>query len=379
MSDIYSELNQREAPSRPLTQGESERILSMALQKVDGPARPAIKAARTRRPLRMAAAIAAAFCLLAGGAAAAGYLMTPRQVAEELQLESLADAFDTPDAVYINETQSAAGYHVTLLGLVSGEALSNYWSSDWGETPPQRSYALLVVAHSDGTPMPAQGAEEEEFTPTESLVSPLVQGEPMVDCNLFTLHGARYDLSKNDVHYILMECNNVEPFADRTVYLAVQQGAFPNERAYTMNETTGLYTANRDFEGYNFLFTLPLDPGKADPAQAAEIARTWTEPAKQAPADPDGAADNPLAAYLALTPDEVKTQGTLLTTETVAVSSGLHGRGWYYGQDGFLKEGWPYGENCIVAQIAESGEGAEAILFTHNADETLTVESYRLP
>lgn len=379
MSDIYSELNQREAPSRPLTQGESERILSMALQKVGEQVRPALKAARTRRPLRMAAAIAAAFCLLAGGAAAAGYLMTPRQVAEELQLESLADAFDSPDAVYINETQSAAGYDVTLMGLVSGEALSNYWSSDWGETPPQRSYALLVVSHSDGTPMPAQGAEEEEFTPTQSMVSPLVQGEPMADCNLFTLHGARYDLSKNDVHYILMECNNVEPFADRTVYLAVQQGGFPNERAYTMDESTGLYTANKDFEGYNFLFTLPLDPGKADPAQAAEIARTWTDPAKQEPADPGEAPDEPLAAYLALTPDEVKAQGALLTTETVAVSGGLHGRGWYYGEDGFLLEGWPYEEDCIVSQMAETGDEVEVILLTHNADETLTVESYRLP
>ena len=52
------------------------------------------------------------------------YLM-PNEVAEVVKNEKLADAFMTEEAVFINETQSYGGYHVTFLGIVSGNNLTD--------------------------------------------------------------------------------------------------------------------------------------------------------------------------------------------------------------------------------------------------------------
>ena len=60
------------------------------------------------------------------------------------------------EAVAVNETQSDAGYDVTLLGLVTGEHLTENWNSSWGDDGPENgtTYAVVAVRKSDGTPMP---------------------------------------------------------------------------------------------------------------------------------------------------------------------------------------------------------------------------------
>ena len=60
------------------------------------------------------------------GVAAAVRYLTPEQVAESFSDELLSKAFQTADAILLNETQEAAGYWIILLGMVSGEGLSEY-------------------------------------------------------------------------------------------------------------------------------------------------------------------------------------------------------------------------------------------------------------
>ena len=72
----------------------------------------------TRKPFgKLAVLTAAAIALLAVSAAAAVLWLTPSQVAEELEDPVLAEAFESEDAVSINETRTAGDYTVTLLGL----------------------------------------------------------------------------------------------------------------------------------------------------------------------------------------------------------------------------------------------------------------------
>ena len=65
------------------------------------------------------------------GVFAAVRYLTADQVAESFADELLSEAFQTEDAVLVNESQEYAGYRVTFLGIVSGEGLSDY--SEWDE------------------------------------------------------------------------------------------------------------------------------------------------------------------------------------------------------------------------------------------------------
>lgn len=57
---------------------------------------------------------------------AAWQLLTPKQVAENLEDKSLAIAFEGKDALAINQTQVSGDYKVSLLGIVSGKELSDF-------------------------------------------------------------------------------------------------------------------------------------------------------------------------------------------------------------------------------------------------------------
>ena len=71
--------------------------------------------------------------------------------------------------------------------------------------------------------------------------------------------------------YRLIECDNVEIFADRYLYLCVSNTTFYSVEAYSYNEETGEITPNPDFDGINVLFDLPLDSSKADPEKAEKF------------------------------------------------------------------------------------------------------------
>ncbi|MCI8651678.1 MAG: hypothetical protein HFF05_04440 [Oscillospiraceae bacterium] len=211
----------------------------------------------------VAAAVAAALTVTAG---AAVMMLQPQDVAQQAGNEALAAAFESGEAVMSNETKTVGDYSVTLMGLISGEGLSRVENLPGGVTQ-DKTYAVLAYARTDGTAI-------EEDVP-DLTVSPLVEGYAPWQLNAWTLGGGTHTFAQEGTLYYLFECDNVEVFADHTVYLAVYPGTHtpPSAELFDFEEKTGAITPKGD----TALFTLPLDPSKADPQKAQALA-DWDRP-----------------------------------------------------------------------------------------------------
>lgn len=102
-------------------------------------------------------------------------------------------------------------------------------------------------------------------------MSPFLKGYNPGIVNVMTLKGGYKDTVIDGVFYRIMNCENIEVFADSTVYLGVNEGAFPDRSAFVYDESTGEITRAEDFAGVNALFELPFDFSKADKEKAREI------------------------------------------------------------------------------------------------------------
>jgi len=200
------------------------------------------------------------------------YLM-PNEVAEKVRDEKLAEAFRSEDAVFVNETQSYGGYHVTFLGIVSGEALTEQIQVTNGSLRADQSHIVVAIENADGTPMP--DTSEDAFGELEFLVSPFIKGYNPVDYNAFFFGGGHTDIVEDGVLYRIMECDNVEIFADQGLYLGVIDNTFYQREAYLYDEVTGEITRNEAYDGLNALFQLPIDVAKADPVAAKTYMETF--------------------------------------------------------------------------------------------------------
>lgn len=210
------------------------------------------------RTKKMAALIAACAALLAVSVSAAVMWLTPAQVAEEYDQPLLAEAFQGPGAISINETVESGDFSITLLGLVSGrnlDALNPDLEQD-------HTYSVLALRRLNGTPLTNRNLDFISYTMT-----PLVAGTSPAAVNSWTLEAGVQGLDKDGVYYFLLDTKSIEPFADRTVYMAFYEGFVPNNTIFTVAED-GTIAFAEDFTGVHALFTLPLDPAKADPAAA---------------------------------------------------------------------------------------------------------------
>ncbi|MBQ8278749.1 MAG: hypothetical protein IJZ23_02810 [Roseburia sp.] len=227
------------------------------------------KSVEKRKYKRIPAAVLAAALVLGAGSltvvAAWKYLM-PNQIAEEVQDKKLAEAFMGEDAVFVNETQSYGGYRVTFLGIVSGEQLSEGLRIHDGVIHEDRSHIVVAIENVDGTPMP--DTSEDAYGELEFFVSPFIKGYNPVDYNAYVLAGNYTDIVEDGVLYRLLECDNVEMFADCGLYLGVQDSTFYHAKAYCYDEATGEISRNESYDGLNALFQLPIDVAKADPEAA---------------------------------------------------------------------------------------------------------------
>ncbi len=204
---------------------------------------------------KLAVLVAAAVALLAVSVSAALFL-TPADVAERLEDAPLAAAFQSENAVALNETAASGDYTFTLLGMVSGEDLSALPTEYNGETVRDRTYAVFTVARTDGTPLTEQ--------PNLSY-SPLVAGYHVSAVNGWTLGATCQSFVEDGVAYYLFDTQNLEMFADHTVYFAIYDGFVPSPALFPMAEDGTISLA----EGITgAMFTLPLDEEKADPAAA---------------------------------------------------------------------------------------------------------------
>ncbi len=239
------------------------------------------------RKAAVAASIAAAVLVLGTGTTYAAWrYLSPQEAAREIHNATLADAFKGDGAQIINESQTFGKYRATLIGIVSGKSITDFETSSGGEVLDDRSYWLLAIEHADGTPMPDTSSPqygEESF-----LASPFIQGYNPGQYNVYSFSGGYTEFVKDGVRYRMGECDNLEAFADREVYLGLTDDASLRsvDLGYVFDEATGKITRNESYEGCNALFKLPLDASKADAKKAeAYIQSLFPSEKEEAEAD----------------------------------------------------------------------------------------------
>jgi hypothetical protein len=226
---------------------------------------------KKKRKKRVSVAVLAAAATLAAGSiavvAAARYL-TPGQMAERSEDLKLAEAFESEDAVLVNEAQEYAGFRVTLLGAVSGKNISKYLAEDQqGQLKDDRFYAAVAIEHADGTPMP--DTSDDAYGEESFYVSPYIKGLEPWNYGIMNMGGGYSEFVQDGIQYRMLDMENISIFADRGLYIGVSSGTFYDAEAYVFSQETGEITRNEAYEKVNALFTLPLDPAKGDP-EAAE-------------------------------------------------------------------------------------------------------------
>ncbi len=230
---------------------------------------------------RASAAVIAAAVVAASSITAVAALQyrSASSVAERVGEEQLAGHFaqQASDAVMdppgvagqadgagmIGESQSFGGYKVTVLGLVSGEGLSEYQTKSGGQVRSDRTYCVVAIAREDGT---AMDAEHGDF-----FVSPLIGGLEPWKYNAATFCGNYSQFVEEGILYRLLECDNIECFADRELYLCVTDTSSYDTGLYHYDETNGSISRNTEYTGLNALFDLEIDPSLADPARAQAL------------------------------------------------------------------------------------------------------------
>lgn len=172
----------------------------------------------------------------------------------------------------VGESQSLGGYKVTVLGLVSGEGLSEYERKSGGQVRSDRTYCVVAIAREDGT---AMDAEHGDF-----FVSPLIGGLEPWKYNAVTLCGNYSQFVEEGILYRLLECDNIECFADHELYLCVTDTSSYDPSLYHHDETTGSISRNTEYTGLNALFELEMDTSLADPARAQALIDEINNPAE---------------------------------------------------------------------------------------------------
>lgn len=207
---------------------------------------------------KIAVLTAAALCVIGSAVFAAHQLLTARGTANTLGDAKLAQYFESRNSS--SETVTDKDYKATVLGIASGENLSDFASSSW-ELFPERTYAVVAVEKTDGSAMTYDD---------DILVTPLISGLNPFLYNIFTMNGGYISDIVDGVLYRIIEFDSIECFADRDVYIAVVSESFLNNKSYAFDESTGEITPKEDYDGTNILIELTLDKSKADREKAQE-------------------------------------------------------------------------------------------------------------
>lgn len=241
----------------PFREDFQRRTVQMLRRSAERPIKKECIPMKKKRIALVAACLSA---LLVVSAAAAALLLSPKEVAQRVGDQTLAQVFEGEDAVAINETATVGDYTVTLMGTVSGAGLSDY-AAQAPDIVGERTYAVLAMARADGGAFAADA--EAPLT-----VTPLVEGFAPWQVNAWTLGGGYTWFTEDGVLYYLFECDSVEPFADRAVYLAAYEGHDipPSAELFTFEDGKIGVQPGQDAA----LFPLALDPAKADPAGVAQ-------------------------------------------------------------------------------------------------------------
>lgn len=264
----------------------NEKILQTA--KETGTMRKKVR----RIPAGIVAA-ALALCIGSLGVFAGWKYLSPDRVADEVfEDQLLSSAFRTEDAVLVNETQECGGYKITLLGIVSGKGLSGYAElNEAGNIENDKTYAVMAIENADGTPRPA--VSDEAYGQDDFYVSPYIRGMDMLEYNISMMGGGYSEAVVDGIQYRIVECDNVEIFAQRGLYIGVNEGIAPHLQAFAIDEKTGEITRNESYEGVNALFELPIPAfkGNEEAAKAYIESLNGPEEEKDSQSDEETALD----------------------------------------------------------------------------------------
>lgn len=209
----------------------------------------------------VAAAIVGVLAVGSMSAYAVYHLLSPSQVAEGLtESTSLAKAFESEEAVLVDETQRTGEYNVTLLGTVTGKDLLPSIKADVSDISENKTYVVVAIEKADGSTMPATTDKDYQTF----CVSPLIHGKDFMVANNGTLNAGVTAFVQDGVQYELLECDNLQIFSGMGVSLGVLENFGEESDAFHYDADTGLYSMNSGFEGMHALFQLPLDETKAD-------------------------------------------------------------------------------------------------------------------
>lgn len=201
---------------------------------------------------------AAAICVIGTSAFAAARFLSPKQIATELGDATLAEHFDKNGTV--SETKEDGKYKATVLGTASGREISNFKASSWN-LYPDRTYVAVAVEKTDGSKMTYDD---------EILVTPLIGGLDPTEYNVVTMHGGYSAKIIDGVLYRIIECDSIEFFADKKLYIAVTDTTFLNKNQFVSDENTQSIFENESYDGTNIIFDFKLDEKKANPQKAKE-------------------------------------------------------------------------------------------------------------
>jgi hypothetical protein len=263
-----------------------------------------VRKKRISRKVGAVAVMAAVLVVSAVGVNAMVNYLSPSEVALELDYPELAEQFevqtsftvgsdiaDTSGGIYENpnnssdsSTLSATGgvftaassteiasvtsgdYIFTLIGVTSGKDLTVMTD----EAEEGSTYAVVAIENADGTPFDKETYYDDPGKMENFFVSPLIHGRTPWMGGAIAMAGGGYTERIIDGKlYRLVNCDNVEIFADTGVSLAVSTGMFFTTEAFEYDDKTGLTTAKKDFDGSSVIFELPLDPALGDPDAAA--------------------------------------------------------------------------------------------------------------
>lgn len=186
-------------------------------------------------------------------------MLSARDVAEKIGENRVAESFDRQE--YTPKTVTDKGYTVSFLGVVKGERfLSDDIKADC-------SYFAVAVASADGSALSLVDGNPLGM-------SVIIEGYPAWKINSWSLNTSAHGTEENGILYYLYNCENLEIFADRNVYLAVYEGYIPSLDIITMKDS-GEFEFAESYEGFKALFRLPLDTAKANPEAAAEILKEF--------------------------------------------------------------------------------------------------------
>jgi len=230
-----------------------DKVIELTKQKITEEQNMNTNTGRIKKKWSASLVAAAMIAVVSLTAFAAYHFLAPKDIASHLERYELAELFSESDTTFNIPAQTSGDYTVQLLGMTSGTNLDKVAPSD---VDKELTYLVGAITKSDGSAITDY---------SNLMISPLVEGYKPWQINIFTIgNGGKHTFIYEGVEYFLLECSDIEIFADKQVYIAVYEGGAPGSEQFAISED-GAISFNESYTGTKALFEVPLDKSKADP------------------------------------------------------------------------------------------------------------------